>query len=197
MALVPCPECKAKISDTADKCPRCGFPTPPEVMRNIKERHAKAVRIGGLTVIGVIIAFVVIANIGEKSDVGHKQLAAREPDTRSDQEKIDSAARMLAVAVANGPPVPTARKVASQVEDEFSTLVHADPTLSELCFDLGKVRAAWIAAGVARTAELWGETRDRACGFGSSYGDIHLSTFKGSSDKSKQDFYSEITDLAL
>jgi hypothetical protein len=192
MALIPCPECKAKMSDTADKCPRCGFPTPPEVMRTIKERHAKAVRNGGLVVIGAIIAFVVIANIGgQKSDVDHKQV-----DTRSDQEKIESAARELIAANAKT-PLPIARRVASQVEEEFSTLVHADPTLSELCFDLGKVRAAWIAAGVAKTAELWGETRDRACGFGRSYGDVHLSRFKGSSDKSKQDFYNEITDLAM
>ena len=159
----------------------------------LRFKQTKVIAVGGgfLGACVGIIVFSVVSTAG----VDHKQGAALESDTRSDQEKIDSAAKMLDAAIANAPPVPIARKVASQVEEEFSTLVHADPTLSELCFDLGKVRAAWIAAGVARTAELWGETRDRACGFGRSYGDVHLSTFKGSSDKSKQDFYNEITGL--
>jgi hypothetical protein len=118
----------------------------------------------------------------------------REPDTRSDQEKIDSAAKMLDAAVAAA-PVTAEREVARQFENEFSTLVHADPTMSELCVDLGEVRAAWIAAGVAKTAELWGETRDRACEFESSSGNVHLSAFNGSADQRKQAFYDEITNL--
>jgi len=146
-----------------------------------------------IAVIGFVFVAFLIARTNGFKDSGANLATS---DTRSDQEKIDSAAKQLAAAVANAPPVPIARQVATQVENEFSTLVHADPTLSELCIDLGRVRAAWIAAGVAPTAAAWGQTRDRACAF-SSHGNVHLSTFKGSSDKSKQDFYDEITGLAF
>ena len=46
MALITCPECRNKISETAKSCPKCGFALTPERAHEIKrtERtNAKAV----------------------------------------------------------------------------------------------------------------------------------------------------------
>lgn len=32
MAMIPCPECGASISDKANACPHCGLPSPAEVL---------------------------------------------------------------------------------------------------------------------------------------------------------------------
>lgn len=35
MALINCPECKKEISDTAKKCPNCGYKIPTKTKRNV------------------------------------------------------------------------------------------------------------------------------------------------------------------
>lgn len=39
MALIPCPDCNAQISETAEHCPRCGFKLTQEVVKSIQERE--------------------------------------------------------------------------------------------------------------------------------------------------------------
>jgi len=63
MGLITCPECKKKISDSADSCPKCGYRLTPEKLIEIKknEQHNKNVRFIGclsLTVIIIIITFI-------------------------------------------------------------------------------------------------------------------------------------------
>ncbi|MFH0888396.1 MAG: hypothetical protein V1871_04235 [Planctomycetota bacterium] len=38
MALIKCPECKGKISDTTDSCPKCGYKITPEEVAELKEK---------------------------------------------------------------------------------------------------------------------------------------------------------------
>jgi len=38
MALIACPECKKKISESASNCPNCGYQITPEI---IAETYAK------------------------------------------------------------------------------------------------------------------------------------------------------------
>ena len=36
MALIPCPECKKRISETAESCPKCGYELTPEKVEEVK-----------------------------------------------------------------------------------------------------------------------------------------------------------------
>jgi len=57
MALITCPECKKKISDSAGNCPNCGFELTPDKIEEIKkkeEKSQKGCRIGCLAVIAII-----------------------------------------------------------------------------------------------------------------------------------------------
>lgn len=58
MALIICPECKKKISDTAQQCPNCGYKLSSEKIAQIKEKNTSSSSvsqiIAGLFIIGVI-----------------------------------------------------------------------------------------------------------------------------------------------
>lgn len=41
MALIICPECKRRISETASSCPHCGYQLTPEIVSEIKEMAAE------------------------------------------------------------------------------------------------------------------------------------------------------------
>jgi predicted amidophosphoribosyltransferase len=41
MALIRCPECKNKVSETANSCPKCGWQITPEKVTKIKKTEAK------------------------------------------------------------------------------------------------------------------------------------------------------------
>ena len=46
MALITCPECKKKISDTADSCPSCGYKLTSEKIADIKKEEQQEKDIG-------------------------------------------------------------------------------------------------------------------------------------------------------
>ena len=60
MALIPCPECRQRISETAERCPNCGYILTPEEVAKIKETKKKRpTRIMGYPrIIGYLILFV-------------------------------------------------------------------------------------------------------------------------------------------
>lgn len=64
MALITCPECKKKISDTASNCPNCGYQLTPEKVSKIKKEEQqvqKGCAIGCLSIIAVIsVLFAII-----------------------------------------------------------------------------------------------------------------------------------------
>jgi len=44
MALIACPECKKKVSDTSENCPNCGYKFTIEEKEKIKRTDARATR---------------------------------------------------------------------------------------------------------------------------------------------------------
>lgn len=58
MALIKCPECKKKISDTVDKCPHCGIDLSNVSKENLKVKEFKFKK--KYIVIGVILVVILI-----------------------------------------------------------------------------------------------------------------------------------------
>jgi hypothetical protein len=65
MALISCPECKKKISDSAENCPNCGFQLTPEKIAEIKEKEQqthKGCGIGCLSNIAIVFIIYLISS---------------------------------------------------------------------------------------------------------------------------------------
>lgn len=62
MALINCPECKKRISDTVTACPQCGYAITPEVLNKVKNSRkiGKTIGIGCSIFILVIMALCLI-----------------------------------------------------------------------------------------------------------------------------------------
>lgn len=57
MALMKCPECKKKISDTVDKCPQCGFDLSKDSKEDLK---VKEVKLDSKTIIKIVVVVVIL-----------------------------------------------------------------------------------------------------------------------------------------
>lgn len=55
MALIECSECKAQISDKADKCPKCGNPINIVQAKPVKKKNGCMTLIGGFFLIFVLV----------------------------------------------------------------------------------------------------------------------------------------------
>jgi hypothetical protein len=60
MALISCPECKKRISDTAASCPGCGFRLTPDVLDQIRKRERKTKGVAGVGCGILVLAFVIL-----------------------------------------------------------------------------------------------------------------------------------------
>jgi hypothetical protein len=60
MAMITCPECKKKISETANSCPKCGYQLTPEKIAEIKKKEQQALKGCGIGCLSVIVIFVVL-----------------------------------------------------------------------------------------------------------------------------------------
>ena len=49
MAIIPCPECKRRISETTGSCPKCGYELTPEKVEETKDKEKK-LQTAGLTI---------------------------------------------------------------------------------------------------------------------------------------------------
>jgi hypothetical protein len=74
MALITCPECKKKISDTTDSCPNCGYKLTPAKVAEIKKKMEQQAGIGCLAVAVIVIIFVVLYMSGFFSSDSKKQV---------------------------------------------------------------------------------------------------------------------------
>ena len=74
MAMITCPECKKKISETADSCPNCGYQLTPEKIAETKKKERQVQKGCGIGCLSVIVFFVVLYMIGSFSsdDSGNK-----------------------------------------------------------------------------------------------------------------------------
>jgi len=57
MALITCPECKKKISETAVSCPNCGYQLTQEKVAEIKKKEDQVRGLGCLAVIVILVIF--------------------------------------------------------------------------------------------------------------------------------------------
>ncbi len=64
MALISCPECKEKISTTADHCPKCGFKLSPDLVTEIEKIEQKDMATGlAVSRVFAIIMIALIASV--------------------------------------------------------------------------------------------------------------------------------------
>lgn len=67
MALIACPECKKKISETAGNCPKCGYQLTPEKIAEIKKKEQQAQKASGIGCLSIIAIVFVLYLIGSFS----------------------------------------------------------------------------------------------------------------------------------
>ncbi len=72
VALITCPECKKKISDTADSCPNCGYKLTPEKVAEIKKKQLQVQKGCGIGCLAVIVIFAILYMIGSFSSDSQK-----------------------------------------------------------------------------------------------------------------------------
>jgi len=79
MALITCPECKKKISDSANKCPNCGFQLSHEAIAEIKAKDQKNNQASGIGCLALIVIVFVIGLLTydqkENPETGRETLA--------------------------------------------------------------------------------------------------------------------------
>ena len=63
MVLIPCPECRRRVSETAESCPNCGYRLTLEEVTKIKEIKKKR-SMGMIGFLVLLASFVVIAILG-------------------------------------------------------------------------------------------------------------------------------------
>lgn len=81
MALIKCPECKKKVSQIAEVCPRCGFPIKSYGFiekSKPKRNYKKILRTIGIVFVALSILFIAVAFIIEAIDdyIYEKQIEA-------------------------------------------------------------------------------------------------------------------------
>ncbi len=59
MALIVCPECKKKISDSVENCPNCGYTLTPEKIAEIKKKKQKTKKGCFLVIIIIFVLFII------------------------------------------------------------------------------------------------------------------------------------------
>lgn len=89
MALIPCPECKKRISETAESCPKCGCELTPEKVEEVKQKEKKlqtGIAIGCL--IPILLFFVILMcpqksptpRQSERSTTARRQIGQEKPE---------------------------------------------------------------------------------------------------------------------
>src|SRR6266853_3484931 len=74
MALITCPECKNKLSDSAAACPQCGYQLTPERIAEIRkkeEQSQKAAGIGCLSLIALVVILYVTGSLSSGRSGGN------------------------------------------------------------------------------------------------------------------------------
>ena len=67
MALIACPECKKKVSDSAGNCPKCGYQLTPEKIAEIKKKEQQTQKGCAIGCLAVIAICFVLYRIGSLS----------------------------------------------------------------------------------------------------------------------------------
>lgn len=90
MALIKCPECKAKISTTAEKCPKCGFLIDDDskeraIMACNKKKMIKKIFFAFVFVGLVGIVFIFCSAISSRKDKEQQEILKQEQTKKDEQ----------------------------------------------------------------------------------------------------------------
>lgn len=83
MSLIPCPECKKNISESAENCPNCGYKLTPEKISKIKENQKKNSQGVGIGCLIIVIILIVICAIPSTDSSKKKLKMLKREDTAS------------------------------------------------------------------------------------------------------------------
>ena len=86
MALIICPECKRRISETADSCPNCGYQLTPEKISEIRKNRQKD-RLYLIITAFIILVFIMI--------IGISIVISNTPDAATKKENLLSFRKQL------------------------------------------------------------------------------------------------------
>ena len=67
MALITCPECKKRISDSTDSCPKCGYKLTPEIIAEIRKKELQAQKGCGIGCLSIIVIIITLYSFGSNS----------------------------------------------------------------------------------------------------------------------------------
>lgn len=89
MALITCPECKQRISDTAVSCPNCGYRLTPGIITQIKNGEKQRLQKNrGVNRFAIIFIFIILFVIGLLSSISQKNNAPKtQEEIRKEQLK--------------------------------------------------------------------------------------------------------------
>ena len=89
MSLIPCPECKKKISDSAGSCPNCGYQITQDKVEEIKKKEKdlrKNSAIGCLSLAAIfIVVMIIISHSGSDSSKKQPVVAKSSEEIRKEQ----------------------------------------------------------------------------------------------------------------
>jgi hypothetical protein len=87
MALIPCCECKRKVSEKASVCPKCGAPVGPSI-----EAFKKSKQDGFLGCLAIVVFVIVLAGLGALYDDGIPRFDDRHPrDSEKSEKRVNNA----------------------------------------------------------------------------------------------------------
>ncbi len=75
MALIKCPECRKAISDSASRCPHCGYPITPEKIAAINkaaQANKKGCMVACLFAVGFFFIVIILGSLSSKPDEAYK-----------------------------------------------------------------------------------------------------------------------------
>ena len=121
MALISCPECKKRISDTAGICPKCGYQLIPEKIAEAK-RNEKQVKKGcAIGCLSVIAVFFVLWLTGPCRQNSQKQEILQSVGVG--QEGRLNSKRLATIKLYSGPALDAYRDVMGATDAEIAVMV--------------------------------------------------------------------------
>ncbi len=89
MAMITCPECRKKISEAADSCPKCGYKLTPEKVAEIKKKELRSLGIGCLIIIVVAIIIAIASHFGAFSSSKTTKSSVPKSKEETRRERIE------------------------------------------------------------------------------------------------------------
>jgi hypothetical protein len=76
MALIACPECKRKVSESAASCPKCGWKVTPEYLAQHRRERARAKKLEAIVGAALVGLFLIGAIVGPNAKTSSRSRSA-------------------------------------------------------------------------------------------------------------------------